>query len=47
MTLYQVQVWSIQRKRWETIYTTSDGTKAGEAYDRLNNNGVSPRIVRL
>lgn len=47
MNIWQVQVWSISRQRWETCLTTGSKEKAHETWTRLSNDGLSPRLVRL
>lgn len=47
MVIWQVQVWSISKQRWETFCTTGSRDKALEAWNRLNNDGLTPRMVKL
>jgi hypothetical protein len=47
VNIWQVQVWSIERQRWETCLTTGDKERARETWNRLSNDGLSPRLVRL
>lgn len=47
MNIYQVQVWSIARQRWETCYTTGSRDRAAEVWARLRNDGLSPRVFKV
>lgn len=43
---YNVEVWSIRHQTWDII-TMARYETAKDCYDRLKNNGMSPRMRRV
>lgn len=44
--MYKIVVWSIAKNKWLVVSKHTDKNEAAEAWHRMNNNGVTPRMVK-